>query len=821
MSTIYANVIVPLPVGATFTYSVPNEMAEEVKVGCRVVVPFGKKKYVTGIVCSLAPVAPVDYEVKPIAIALDSKPIVRFPQIKFWEWIAEYYMCAIGDVYKAAVPAALKVESETYVEINPDIDLADELMSLTEIEVMIMQLLQHEGSLPVADIEKKLQSHQLTRTISGMLESGHIIISEKLVERYRPERKSYVVPLFNSDNYRDAFESVKGAHKQEQLLQALLSLSDIHRPGVATREVERDTLLKRADVAPAILSALVKKGLVAIQKKEINRFKFDGDGSGDLPELSEVQQQALSEIYAQFRDKSTVLLHGVTASGKTEIYSHLIEQQLNQGNQVLYLVPEIALTTQLTQRLQKIFGNRVVVYHSKFSDNERVDIWKKMLDESKPWVILGARSSLFLPFSRLGLVIVDEEHDASYKQTDPAPRYNARDAAIVLASMHGAKTLLGSATPAIDTYFKATSGKYGLVTLSQRFNNQPLPPIKIVDLTTARKKKEMTGPLAISTIQAVNQTLDNQKQAIFFRNRRGFAPIARCKQCAWIPKCHNCDVTLTYHQSSHKLVCHYCGASYPLPNLCPQCRQPSVEVIGYGTERVEEELINLFPSRKVIRMDLDTTRNKGNYQSLIEQFSAGKADILIGTQMVTKGLDFKNVSTVTVVNADELITFPDFKSSERGFNMLEQVAGRAGRGDSAGASVLVQTYQPDHPIYPFVVNHDYKGFYDYEIQERQRFNYPPFTRIIYVYLKHRDRGALQTFSQAYAGHLRRLLGNRVQGPDEPKVSRIKSLYIQRIMIKVESTASMAKVRNLLHQTYSAMASDPTMRTSTIYYDVDP
>ncbi|MDE5810864.1 MAG: DEAD/DEAH box helicase, partial [Muribaculaceae bacterium] len=405
--------------------------AEEVKVGCRVVVPFGKKKYVTGIVCSLAPVAPVDYEVKPIAIALDSKPIVRFPQIKFWEWIAEYYMCAIGDVYKAAVPAALKVESETYVEINPDIELADELMSLTEIEVMIMQLLQHEGSLPVADIEKKLQSHQLTRSISCMLESGHIIISEKLVERYRPERKSYVVPLFNSDNYRDAFESVKGARKQEQLLQALLSLSDIHRPGVATREVERDTLLKRADVAPAILSALVKKGLVAIHKKEVNRFKFDGEGSGDLPELSEVQQQALSELYAQFRDKSTVLLHGVTASGKTEIYSHLIEQQLNQGNQVLYLVPEIALTTQLTQRLQKIFGNRVVVYHSKFSDNERVDIWKKMLDESKPWVILGARSSLFLPFSRLGLVIVDEEQDDSYKQTDPAPRYNARYAAIV------------------------------------------------------------------------------------------------------------------------------------------------------------------------------------------------------------------------------------------------------------------------------------------------------------------------------------------------------------------------------------------------------
>lgn len=818
---LYAEVILPLPVEARFTYAVPDDMIQSINVGHRVIVPFGSKKFHTGIVEALSPRAPEWFQVKEIAVLLDDSPIVRHPQLKMWSWIADYYMCGIGDVFKAAIPAGLKVESETFVEINPDYESDDESTSLSEREAIILQLLNHEGNLPVASIEKLSRLKDVTRTVNDMIEKGLIIVSEKMVERYRSQKIVCVRSLVTAANHDEAFALVKGARKQEQLLLALMEMSRPKSLGAPVPEINRDDLLKRADASTTILKALAAKGLVEIYRKEVNRFKFDGEGSGNLPMLTDAQQKALDEITAQWADKATVLLHGVTSSGKTEIYSHLIEKQLSQGNQVLYLVPEIALTTQLTRRLQLIFGNRVVVYHSKYSDNERVDIWKKMLNDSRPWVILGARSSLFLPFSRLGLVIVDEEHESSYKQSDPAPRYNARDVAMLLASMHGAKTLLGSATPSVETYYKASTGKFGLVSLLTRYNDLPLPPISIVDMTTARKKREITGPLAMDTVKAVNNAVADGRQAILFRNRRGFAPLARCKQCAWIPKCSNCDVSLTYHLSSRRLVCHYCGATYPLPDLCPQCGQPTVEVVGYGTERVEEEMETIFPGSKLLRMDLDTTRNKDNYEAIIDKFSAGKADILIGTQMVTKGLDFKGVSTVAILNADELINFPEFKSSERAFNMLEQVAGRAGRHDSQSASVIVQTWQPDHFIFPFLLQHNYSGFYNTEIEERRRLNYPPFTHIIYIYLKHRDCATLQVFSNTYARRLRQLLGNRVQGPDQPNVSRIKSLYIQKIMIKIETSASMSKVREILRATYREMAADPALRNSTIYYDVDP
>lgn len=817
---LYAEVILPLPVEARFTYAVPDTMVEAVNVGHRVIVPFGTRKFHTGIIEALTPRPPEGFQVKEIAVMLDDTPIVRHPQLKMWSWIADYYMCGIGDVYKAAVPAGLKVESETFVEINPDYEADSDTGTLTEREAIILQLLNHEGNLPVAAIEKQTRLRDVTKTVNDMLEKGLIIISEKMVERYRSQKITCVRSLVTSANHDDAFALVKGARQQERLLLALIELTR-HGSAGNSPEITRDGLLKRAGTSTAILKALEAKGLVEIYRKEVNRFKFDGEGSGNLPLLTEPQQKALDEITSQWTDKATVLLHGVTSSGKTEIYSHLIEKQLAMGNQVLYLVPEIALTTQLTRRLQRIFGNRVVVYHSRYSDNERVDIWKKMLHKSRPWVILGARSSLFLPFARLGLVIVDEEHDTSYKQSDPAPRYNGRDVAMLLASMHGAKTLLGSATPAIETYYKARTGKFGLVTLLTRYNNLPLPPVTIVDMTTARKKREISGPLAMSTLKAINNAVADGHQAIMFRNRRGFAPMARCKQCAWIPKCSNCDVSLTYHLSSRRLVCHYCGATYPLPDLCPQCGQPAVEVVGYGTERVEEEMETMFPGRSILRMDLDTTRNKDNYESIIEKFSAHKADLLIGTQMVTKGLDFKDVSTVAILNADELINFPEFKSAERAFNMLEQVAGRAGRHDAGAASVIVQTWQPDHYIFPFLLQHNYSGFYNTEIEERRRLNYPPFTHIIYIYLKHRDCATLQVFSNSYARRLRQLLGNRVQGPDQPDVSRVKSLYIQKIMIKIEISASLAKVRELLRATYREMAADPALRTSTIYYDVDP
>lgn len=818
---LYADIIVPVPLDATFTYRVPEQMQSQINVGHRVIVQFGTKRYLTGIVRSLTPKAPEGIEIKDIVVLLDNVPVVRHPQLKMWDWIADYYMCAIGDVMRAALPAGLKIESETFVEINPDIPLDEIISELSEREILIMDALSHQGPMTVIAIERTTKLTNLTKTVNDMVESGYIVISEKIVERYASQKIKYIKPLFDDKDRDRIFAMVSRSSHQTRLLLALIEMSRRLSISSDSPGIKRDELLKRADTPSATIKQLIDKGLIEQNIVEVNRFKFDAEGNAKLPELSSEQQKAFNEITERWSEKSTVLLHGVTSSGKTEIYFHLINRHLDKGNQVLYLVPEIALTSQLTSRLRRVFGNRVVVYHSKFTDNERVDIWKKMLDDPHPWVIVGARSSLFLPFSRLGLVIVDEEHDASYKQSDPAPRYNGRDVAMLLASMHGAKTLLGSATPSIETYYKALTGKFGLVSLLKRYNDLPLPPVRLIDMTTARKKREIVGPLATTTVATVNRALDNGRQAILFRNRRGFAPIARCKECAWIPKCDNCDVSLTYHQHSDRLVCHYCGAIYPLPNLCPQCHQPAVEIIGYGTERIEQEVEQLFTGHKILRMDLDTTLNKSNYESIVDKFSRHKADILVGTQMVTKGLDFKDVSTVAVLNADELINNPDFKSAERSFNMLEQVSGRAGRHDSSTAEVLIQTYQPDHFIFPFVLTHNYEGFYNTEIEERRRYNYPPFTHIIYVYIKHKDSRTLRAFSSVYASRLKYQLGNRVQGPDQPRIGRIKSLYIQKIMIKVETGASLSEVRRILRLTYNEMSADPTIRNTVIYYDVDP
>lgn len=820
MSRWYAEIILPLPLDSTFTYAIPAEMESAVKVGYRVIVPFGRKKYYTGIVRSLTTQAPEGFEIKDIAVVLDGYPIVRHPQLKLWEWVAEYYMCAVGDVYKAAVPSGLKVESETFVELNPDYE-PDGDARPDDREALVISLLGEKKTLAVSAIAREITVKNLPALITSMIERGILVISEKIIERYRAVRQTVVLPAYDITTLGAAFDAVRSAKKQERLLMTLTEMSCVSRKDAIVKEVDRKELLDRAGVTSAILNAIVKRGLARIERREINRFKFDGTPTGRLPLLTQAQMKACDEITGLWREKSTVLLHGVTSSGKTEIYSHLIDAALSRGEQVLYLVPEIALTTQLTRRLQNIFGNSIVVYHSKFSDNERVDIWKSMLAEPGPRVILGARSSLFLPFGRLGLVIVDEEHEASYKQSDPAPRYNARDVALVLASMHGAKALLGSATPAVDTYYKALNGKFGLVSLTTRYNELPLPPIRIIDMKRARQKGAVNGPLSLDAIKSINDAVGASHQAILFRNRRGYAPMVRCKQCAWVPKCQYCDVSLTYHNHSRQLVCHYCGAVYELPDLCPQCRQPSIEVVGYGTERVEGEIESIFPTRKVLRMDLDTTRNKDGYEAIIDAFSSRKADILVGTQMVTKGLDFQSVSSVVVMNADELINIPDFKASERAFNMLEQVSGRAGRGDAEGNEVIIQTYTPDHPVLRFVSQHSYLDFYNHEIEERKTYLYPPFTRIIYIYLKHADATVLQHFSNAYAQLLASQLGNRVSGPDQPRVTRVKSLYIQKIMIKVETGASLAKLRHVLKSTYEKMAKNPAIKNTQVYYDVDP
>lgn len=819
---LYAEVILPLPLFGTFTYSIPTTLEGKAAVGHRVIVPFGRKKYYTGIIESITPVAPEGFEVKDISSVLDPWPVVKHPQLKLWEWIAEYYLCTAGDVYKAAVPAGLKVESETFIELNPDYEEMPDAR-MTDREAIIMQSLDHNGKMTPAEISKKTGLNSIESTISSMVERRMLIIAEKLIERYRPKKETLVrLAVDRNDNeaMHKVFDAVKGAKKQEMMLITLLDNLNKRQQQQLPPEVPRQHLLEQSGLSPAILAALASKGIVEIFTREINRFNYTGIEQGELPKLSAPQSEALDSIHRMFIDKNVTLLHGVTSSGKTEIYIHLIDYILKKGSQALYLVPEIALTTQLTRRLQKVFGKRVIIYHSKFSDNERVDIWKRMLHDPSPCVVIGARSSLFLPFSRLGLVIVDEEHESSYKQFDPAPRYNARDCAIVLASMHGAKTLLGSATPAIETYYKALNGRYGLVTLSERYEGVQLPLIEIVDLNDERRRGRISGPMSARLAMMSREAVKGGEQVILFHNRRGFAPVVVCKQCGYVPKCQNCDVSLTYHRKAGEMVCHYCGATYKLPTICPACKEPAIEVYGYGTERIEEIAESSFPGARIMRMDLDTTRNKDSYLNIINDFSLGKADILVGTQMVTKGLDFERVSLVGILNADNLINFPDFRASERAFNMLEQVAGRAGRRNKRGL-VIVQTSQPSHPILSYLQAHNYEGFYEHELEERRRYGYPPFTRVINIYLKHRDEDLLIRAAAGYAETLRHLFGNRILGPDEPHIARIQSLYIRKIMLKVEIQASMSKVKAILRSVYEAQMADKSLRSLVVYYDVDP
>ena len=819
---LYTEVILPLPLFGTFTYSIPTTLEGKAAVGHRVIVPFGRKKYYTGIIESITPVAPEGFEVKDISSVLDPWPVVKHPQLKLWEWIAEYYLCTAGDVYKAAVPAGLKVESETFIELNPDYEEMPDAR-MTDREAIIMQSLDHNGKMTPAEISKKTGLNSIESTISSMVERRMLIIAEKLIERYRPKKETLVrLAVDRNDNeaMHKVFDAVKGAKKQEMMLITLLDNLNKRQQQQLPPEVPRQHLLEQSGLSPAILAALASKGIVEIFTREINRFNYTGTEQGELPKLSAPQSEALDSIHRMFIDKNVTLLHGVTSSGKTEIYIHLIDYILKKGSQALYLVPEIALTTQLTRRLQKVFGKRVIIYHSKFSDNERVDIWKRMLHDPSPCVVIGARSSLFLPFSRLGLVIVDEEHESSYKQFDPAPRYNARDCAIVLASMHGAKTLLGSATPAIETYYKALNGRYGLVTLSERYEGVQLPLIEIVDLNDERRRGRISGPMSARLAMMSREAVKGGEQVILFHNRRGFAPVVVCKQCGYVPKCQNCDVSLTYHRKAGEMVCHYCGATYKLPTICPACKEPAIEVYGYGTERIEEIAESSFPGARIMRMDLDTTRNKDSYLNIINDFSLGKADILVGTQMVTKGLDFERVSLVGILNADNLINFPDFRASERAFNMLEQVAGRAGRRNKRGL-VIVQTSQPAHPILSYLQAHNYEGFYEHELEERRRYGYPPFTRVINIYLKHRDEDLLIRAAAGYAETLRHLFGNRILGPDEPHIARIQSLYIRKIMLKVEIQASMSKVKAILRSVYEAQMADKSLRSLVVYYDVDP
>ena len=818
----FAEIIVPLPLYGTYTYRIPPEIQGAVQVGSRVLVQFGKKKFYTGLVSSLHNETPT-YEVKDIVSVLDPKPLVKYPQLKLWNWISEYYLCSVGEVYKAAVPTGLKPESETMISLNEEFG-TPEGVKLTERQAMVVMLLEEKKRLRISDIEKELKIKNVTQIAGSMLDMGIIHIDEKIVERYHAKSETYIelnIERGDQEGLKEFFDKTHRSQYQEKALICWLDLSGWMQSNRPLLDVTRKQLLDLSGISAGILRSMIEKGIFRQEKRSINRFNGnDSVKRQDLATLSPQQQRACQEITEQLRSRQSVLLHGVTGSGKTEVYTHLIDHVLKTGNQVLYLVPEISLTTQLTDRLRKVFGDRLLVYHSKFSDSERVDIWKRLLESNEPMVVLGVRSSVFLPFGRLGLVIVDEEHESSYKQYDPAPRYNARDTAMVLASMHGAKVVLGSATPSIETYYKATTGKYGLVTLSERYEGAVLPEVEIIDMREQRKKKQNIGTLSSPLIQEMRGALSDNKQVILFQNRRGFAPVVVCQQCGWTPKCENCDVSQIYHKYNNMLKCHYCGYTRALPTVCPACGLNGIEVYGYGTERIAEEVGKNFPEARISRMDLDTTRNKDAYQDIIEDFAAHRTDILVGTQMVSKGLDFGEVRMAGVINADTLLNFPDFRSNERAYNMLEQVAGRAGRRKEKG-KVLIQTTNPKENVLEYVKAHNYSNYYQSEIAERERYAYPPFTKIINIYLRNKDGNMVDRAAVIYAKKLREVFGTRVLGPEKPFVGRIALWYIQSIMLKIEAGASMSKVKQILRQIYEQAAAWSEFKSTQIYYDVDP
>ena len=746
----FADIILPLPLDGVFTYSVPQSLEGQVKRGVRVLVPLGRNKTYVGIISEVHDKKPEGYQTKDILQVLDSCPILLDAQLHLWQWIADYYMSPIGEVFKAAFPAGLKAEdgyrprTETYIELS--------------------QKFRNEASIHVALNMLQRASKQLTAFIDYLALSGW----------------------------------------------------DKNEP----QEITRDELLNQGHSFPT-LAALVKRGLLQTYEREVGRLNLGGEPCFEkIKPLSQVQQDAFNKIQFSFLKKNVTLLHGVTSSGKTEIYIHLIRQALEQKKQVLYLLPEIALTVQMMERLQRVFGNRLGIYHSKYSDAERVEIWQKQLSTHPYDVILGARSAVFLPFQDLGLVIVDEEHETSYKQQDPMPRYHARSAAIMLAQMFGAKTLLGTATPSLETYHNAKTGKFGIVELFQRYQGIELPEIQIVDIKDLQHRKMMNGPFSPILLSKVREALERGEQVILFQNRRGYAPVVECKQCGWVPHCQHCDVSLTFHRHLNQLSCHYCGYTYQVPTECPNCGCIHLQTRGYGTEKIEAEVHDIFPEARIARMDLDTTRSRQAYERIIGDFSSGRTNLLIGTQMISKGLDFDKVSVVGILNADSMLNYPDFRAYEHAFMMMSQVGGRAGRRGKRGL-VILQTKSPELPLIQQVVHNDYAAFYRLLIAERQQFKYPPFYRLIYVFLKHRDDRTVETASIEMVSRLRQWFGARALGPDKPSVSKVKSLSIRKLVLKFEPGINMSEVRKYLALAQQQMLQDKRYSSLQIYFDVDP
>ena len=816
----YVDVIVPLPIASQYTYSLPPEWEESVQAGCRVVVSFGRKKFYTAIVTKVHYAAPEGYETKDIEEVLDTSPVLLPRQLEFWEWLSTYYLCTLGDVYKAAMPSGMKLESESVVVYNEDFEA---LQPLSENEQRLLDLLSSDKEQCVTQLQRSMRLKNILPVVKRLLDKEAVFVKEDLKRNYKPRTEARV-RLVNRDldetGMMTLFNELSRAKKQLAVLMKYVELSGWADRGQYVREVTKKELLERSGATTAVFNGLVDKGIFEVYHHEIGRLDKSEKTISEINALNPAQQDAFVSILEKFSQKSVCLLHGVTSSGKTEIYIHLIQEALKQGKQVLYLLPEIALTTQITERLKRVFGNRMGVYHSKFPDAERVEIWQKQLGEEEYDVILGVRSSIFLPFKRLGLVIVDEEHENTYKQQDPAPRYHARSSAIMLASMYGAKVLLGTATPSVESYFNATNGKYGLVELKERYQDIQLPHIDCVDIKELAHQKRMQGPFSPMLVKEIRQALEKKEQVILFQNRRGFAPMIECHTCSWVPKCKNCDVSLTYHKGLNVLTCHYCGCTYQVPRSCPACEGVELQHKGFGTERIEDDIKVIFPEAKVARMDLDTTRTRSAYEKIIADFEEGKTDILIGTQMVSKGLDFERVSMVGILNADSMLNYPDFRSYERAFQLMAQVAGRAGRKNKQGL-VILQTKSPDLPVIHQVMRNDYESLYFDQLAERQLFRYPPYYRLIYVYLKHRKESVLDLAAETMAQYLRSALGDRVLGPDKPPVARVQTLYIKKMIVKVEQTASMAKVRDYLLSVQRAIVEDERFRSLIVYYDVEP
>ena len=743
----FVDVILPLPLDGVFTYSVPQPWGEQVKIGIRVLVPFGRKTHVGIVAKTHKGPLPTDFQIKDILQVLDAEPILLDTQLRLWQWIADYYMSPIGEVYKAALPSGLKAEdgykakTETYIRLTPN--------------------------------------------------------------------------FCNEQALHIALDMLQRAPKQLKVLVDFLTLTES-----GDGSLSRDELLNEGHTLQSV-NALQKRGILETYEKEVGRLNHGGEPHLDnIKPLSAHQQDAYNQIQFSFLKKNVTLLHGVTSSGKTEIYIHLIRQALEQKQQVLYLLPEIALTVQIMQRLQHVFGNRLGIYHSKYSDAERVEIWQKQLSQNPYDVILGARSAVFLPFQCLGLVIIDEEHETSYKQQDPMPRYHARSAAIMLAQLFKAKTLLGTATPSLESYHNAKTGKYGLVELFQRYKGIELPEIQIVDIKDLQHRKMMHGPFSPLLLNKVREALERGEQAILFQNRRGYAPMLECKQCGWVPHCNHCDVSLTLHRNMNQLTCHYCGTVYQVPTECPACGCKELQTRGYGTEKIETDIRDIFPEARIARMDLDTTRTRQAYERIISDFSKGRTNLLIGTQMISKGLDFDKVSVVGILNADTMLNYPDFRAYEHAFMMMAQVSGRAGRKGRRGL-VILQTKSPDLPIIQQVVRNDYTAFYRSMIAERQQFRYPPYYRLIYVYLKHRQDAVVEAAGSEMGCRLRQLFPGRVLGPDKPGISKVKSLSIRKIVLKFEPSLNMSEVRKYLMLTQQQMLQNKRYASLQIYYDVDP